>query len=232
MKLKVKGDIIPNDYKFIYDWIGWEHCCPSDAETAVDACADGETLEVEISSGGGYVHAGAEIYTAIRGYRKGEVRIAVTGLAASAASVIAMAGYCEMSPAALMMIHNVSCSASGDYRDMEQAAEILRENNDALITAYAAKTGRSHDELQRLMDAETWMSANRAVELGFADGILASGVEGGTSGGYVMTAAESGFRMLSPEVVERLRGIIDVREPDIEKARHELEFLNLKGKVL
>ena len=171
MKLKVKGDIIPNDYKFIYDWIGWEHCCPSDAETAVDACADGETLEVEISSGGGYVHAGAEIYTAIRGYRKGDVRIAVTGLAASAASVIAMAGYCEMSPAALMMIHNVSCSASGDYRDMEQAAEILRENNDALITAYAAKTGRSHDELQRLMDAETWMSANRAVELGTERGI-------------------------------------------------------------
>jgi len=232
MKLKVKGDIIPNDYKFIYDWIGWEHCCPSDAETAVDACADGETLEVEISSGGGYVHAGAEIYSAIRGYRKGDVRIAVTGLAASAASVIAMAGYCEMSPAALMMIHNVSCRASGDYRDMEQAAEVLRESNDALITAYAAKNGRSHDELQRLMDAETWMSANRALELGFADGILASGVEGGTSGGYVMTAAESGFRMLSPEVVERLRGIIDVREPDIEKARHELEFLNLKGKVL
>lgn len=228
MKLKVKGDIIPNDYKFIYDWIGWDSCCPSDAERAVEACADGETLEVEISSGGGYVFAGSEIYSTIRGYRKGDVRIAVTGLAASAASVIAMAGHCEMSPAALMMIHNVSCSASGDYRDMEQAAETLRETNRALITAYTEKTGRSEDELRRMMDAETWMSASRAVELGFADGILQ--VDTGTES-YAMTAASGGFRMLSPEVVNRLRGIIDTKNPDVEKAQYELELLNLKGRV-
>lgn len=224
MRLKVKGDIIPNDHKFMYDWIGWESCCPSDAEKAIADALDGEPLEVEISSGGGYIFAGSEIYSAIRGYSKGEVKIEVTGLAASAASVIAMAGHCEMSPTALMMIHNVSGSAHGDYRAMEQEAEALREANQAMMTAYVEKTGIDRDTLGRLMDDETWISANRAVELGFADGIIQP------KNGVRPTYTNS-IHTIPEDVLSALRGMIKKNDPEaVARARHELEYLNLQRK--
>lgn len=224
MKLLVKGDIIPNDYKFVYDWIGWDSCCPSDAEKAIADALDGETLEVEISSGGGYISAGSEIYSAIRGYSKGDVKIEVTGLAASAASVIAMAGYCEMSPTALMMIHNVSGSARGDYRVMESEAAALREANQAIMTAYVEKTGIDRDTLGKLMDDETWISANRAVELGFADGIVKA------KSGIKPTYTNS-IHTIPDDVLSMLRGMIKKNDPEaIERARHELEYLNLQRK--
>lgn len=224
MKLKVKGDIVPNDIKGIYDWFGWESCSPSDAEKAVEAAADGEELEVEISSGGGEITAGSEIYSAIRGYRKGAVNIRVTGLAASAASVIAMAGRCEMAPTALMMIHCVSTGAYGNHSDMEQAAEMLREADQALMTAYIEKTGMDRKTLGELMDRETWISASRAVELGFADGIIPAG----TPVVEPMTAS-LGMR-LSAEKLEKLKMLIE-REPnpDMNRAKAELEYLTMKG---
>ncbi len=225
MKLNVKGDIIPNDAKWIYDWIGWESCAPIDAQKAIDAAADGEELEVEISSGGGEITAGSEIYSAIRGYRKGNVSIRVTGLAASAASVIAMAGHCEMSPTALMMIHNVSTTGvSGDYRDMNRAAEMLSEANQALMTAYVEKTGMSRERLGELMDAETWLSANRAVELGFADGIISA-----ETPTFEPMVASCGMRLASDKL-EQLKQLLGKdKNPDALRAKAEFEFLIMKG---
>lgn len=134
-------------------------------------CGD---VTVCINSPGGDVFAGAELYTALREHKdKGKVTVKVTGIAASAASVIAMAGDgVLMSPVAYMMIHDPWTSAVGNYREMEHQAQLLREIGEGLIAAYTAKTGKTRDEITALLAAETYMSAQRCVDEGFADGIL------------------------------------------------------------
>lgn len=233
MKLKIKGDIIPDADKWIYDFFDIDGVCPKDVENAIEQCADGEDLDVEISSGGGDVIAGSEIYSALSGYKKGALTIRVTGLAASAASVIAMAGRCEMARTALMMIHNTSTVASGDYRDMEHAAEVLRAANEAIRSAYKAKTGHTDEELAEMMDRETWIPADKAVELGFADGIMNEGTA------PIAVAASFGTS-LSAGALEKLRGKIEaIRNAENKttdngtdanaRAEADYKFLMLKG---
>ena len=103
----------------------------------------------------------------------GKVTVKIDGIAASAASVIAMAGNdVQMSPVSMMMIHNPATMAWGDHTEMKKAMELLDAVKESIINAYVLKTGQSRAKLSHLMDAETWMDANKAVELGFADGIL------------------------------------------------------------
>ena len=105
---------------------------------------------------------------------KGNVTVKIDGIAASAASVIAMAGNTVlMSPVSTMMIHNPATVAMGDHNEMQKAIEMLNEVKESIINAYEIKTGLSRAKLSHLMDSETWMNANKAVELGFADGIIA-----------------------------------------------------------
>lgn len=170
MQINVNGDIVSNDDKWIYDWLEWDSTCPNDIKNALATKPENEKLTVLVNSGGGSVMAGQEIYSLLFG--RNDVEIKVQSLAGSAASVIAMANHCEISPVAMIMIHNVSMSgASGDYHDMQKNAEILRQMNAALSGAYTAKTGRSQEEILRLMDRETWLTANQALEMGFVDGI-------------------------------------------------------------
>lgn len=170
MQIDVNGDIISNDDKWIYDWLEWDSTCPNDIKNALATKPENEKLTVLVNSGGGSVMAGQEIYSLLSG--RNDVEIKVQSLAGSAASVIAMANHCEISPVAMIMIHNVSMSgASGDYHDMQKNAEILRQMNAALAGAYTAKTGRSQEEILKLMDRETWLTANQALEMGFVDGI-------------------------------------------------------------
>lgn len=170
MQINVNGDIISNDDKWIYDWLEWDSTCPNDIKNALATKSENEKLTVLVNSGGGSVMAGQEIYSLLSG--RSDVEIKVQSLAGSAASVIAMANHCEISPVAMIMIHNVSMSgASGDYHDMQKNAEILRQMNAALAGAYTAKTGRSQEEILKLMDRETWLTANQALEMGFVDGI-------------------------------------------------------------
>src|SRR5690554_4113412 len=116
-KVKVKGTIVPNDVKEIYEWFGIDATSPDDVSNVIEQL-DGEAVEVEINSGGGDVYSGSEIYTSLKNY-SGKVNVKITGIAASAASVIAMAGdLVQISPIAQIMIHNVSSVRSGDYRDM------------------------------------------------------------------------------------------------------------------
>ena len=123
----------------------------------------------------GDVFAAAQIYNMLMDY-KGSVRVRIDGLAASAASVIAMAGSTvEMSPVAMMMIHNPATIAIGDEREMQKAIEMLAEVKESIINAYEIKTGLGRGKLSNLMDAESWMNAKKAVELGFADSILFDG---------------------------------------------------------
>jgi len=132
-------------------------------------CGD---VTVWINSPGGDVFAGAEIYTALREHA-GKVTVKVTGIAASAASVIAMAGdEVLMSPVAYMMIHDPWTFALGNAKEMEHWATVLREIGEGLIIAYTAKTGKTRDEIVEMLAAETYMSAQRCVDEGFADGLL------------------------------------------------------------
>ncbi len=171
MQINVSGDIISNDDKWIYDWLEWDSTCPNDIKNALATKPENEKLTVLVNSGGGSVMAGQEIYSLLCG--RSDVEIKVQSLAGSAASVIAMANHCEISPVAMIMIHNVSMSgASGDYHDMQKNTEILRQMNAALASAYTAKTGKSQEEILKLMDRETWLTANQALEMGFVDGII------------------------------------------------------------
>lgn len=170
-KLKIAGVIIPNDYQDVYDWFGIEGSSPKIVEKALVE-ANGEELEIELNSPGGSVTAGSEIYSRLKSYA-GKVTVKIIGIAASAASVIAMAAdRVQISPTAQIMIHNVSCIAAGDYREMEQTAETLKNYNVSISNAYQLKTGLDQDQLLGLMNKETYFNAQRAKELGFVDEIM------------------------------------------------------------
>ena len=133
-------------------------------------------ITVYINSPGGDVMAGAEIYTALREHSEkglGKVTVKVSGIAASAASVVAMAGdEIYMSPVAYMMIHNPWSSVTGNAADMRKEAQVLDTITEGIINAYERRTGKSRAELQAMMEAETYMSAQTCVDEGFADGLL------------------------------------------------------------
>lgn len=129
-------------------------------------------MTVWLNSPGGDCVAAAQIYNMLKEY-PGNITIKIDGIAASAASLIAMAGdYVLMSPVSMMMIHNPMTAAIGNADDMQKAAAMLDEVKDSIINAYELKTGLTRAKLSHLMDDETWMNAVKAVELGFADGIL------------------------------------------------------------
>lgn len=157
------------------DFWGWLFDEPDKSALAIREAikqADGKDLAVWINSTGGDVFAASVIYTALKEH-KGGVTVKIDGTAISAASVIAMAGdKILMSPTAVMMIHNPWTSAAGEAKDMEQAAKVLNEVKSTIMNAYTIKTGKSRNEISKLMDAETWMGVQTAIELGFADGML------------------------------------------------------------
>ena len=132
-------------------------------------------ITLHINSPGGDCIAASQIYTMLMDY-PGDVTVQIDGMAASAASVIAMAGtrVC-MSPTSMMMIHNPFTMAMGDTEEMRKAIQLLDEVKESIINAYQIKTGLSRDELSKLMDCETWMNALKAKELGFCDEVLYTG---------------------------------------------------------
>lgn len=129
-------------------------------------------VTVWINSPGGNVFAAAEIYTMLKEH-KGSITVRIASIAASAASVVAMAGdKVQMSPTALLMIHDPSTIAMGNTKDMEKAITTLNEVKESILNAYVAKSGQRRSKIAELMSEETWMNAKKAVELGFADEVL------------------------------------------------------------
>ena len=218
MELKICGDIISRDEAWIYNYFDIECATPEMVRDVIAQCKDGETLDVTINSGGGDVFAGAEIYTLLSEYKN--VKIKIVGFAGSMASVIAMSGYCEMSPVSQMMLHNISSSAHGNYRDMEHTADILRNASETIANAYIKKTGMSKEEIKTLMDNETWLSPQKALELHLIDKI--SDFEE-TSVDLKMVA--SSRMAISDEFAKKMNA-------KREKAVMELNLLKMKGKVL
>lgn len=133
---------------------------------------DGGNITVWINSPGGDVFAASQIYNMLMDY-KGDVTVKIDGIAASAASVIAMAGgEVQMSPVSMMMIHNPMTIAFGDTAEMKKAIQMLSEVKESIINAYELKTGLSRTKLSNMMDDESWFNSKKAVELGFADAIM------------------------------------------------------------
>lgn len=170
MIVNVNGDIVSSDEKWFYDYFGYEAFCPKDLRKAIEELPEGEKLEIKINSGGGSVFAGKEIYAILRA--RDDVDIEIQSIAASAASLIAMAGHCSISPAGTVMIHRVSVAyAGGNTEDMAHLSEVLQDQDESLAAAYAEKTGKPMDEILALMAKETWLNAAKALEYGFVDEI-------------------------------------------------------------
>lgn len=175
MNVEVKGYIVQDDDKMIYDWFGIGATAPRDVMAAIEQ-ANGEPIDVVISTCyGGDIFAGSSMYSALRGY-SGGVHIHITGLAASAASVIAMAGPSDMSPTAMLMVHRVSSMAEGNYHAMDTTSESLQQADHAMAAAYVAKSGMAEKDALKMMDAETWITAQKAVEMGLVDKVADAAV--------------------------------------------------------
>ena len=231
-KVQIKGPIISNNNQWIYDIFDIEATSPSKVQDVLDEAA-GEDVEVEINSGGGSVFDGSEIYTALKQH-PGNVTVKIVGLAASAASVIAMAGKkVMMAPTAQMMIHNVSSISAGDYRDMEHTASILKNANKTIANAYILKSGMEQADLLAMMDKESWLTPEDALNYKLIDEVMFQ------NDAPDLVASISQDHTLPQEVIEKVRNMKSVFNPteprkednqsDILMAKFNL--LKLKGDV-
>lgn len=201
--IPIKGTIVSNNDAWLYDWLDWECTAPKN----VVLPETGEDIEVHINSGGGDVYAGSEIYTALRAY-SGKVVVKIVGIAASAASVIAMAGdIVEISPTAQIMIHNVSSRVGGDHNALLHEAGVLEGFNKSIANAYVDKTGKALDDLLDLMNKTTWFDAESAVNQGFADRIMFAGE-------IAPTFAASETPMIPHDFIDKMKSAMT---PDVDK---------------
>lgn len=225
MRVDIKGSIVSNDDKWIYDYFEMESTAPKDVQNIINK-ANGEQLDVYINSGGGDIFAGSEIYAMLKDHKI--VNIHITGLAASSASMVACAGKSDIAETAMMLVHNVSSYAGGDYHVMDKQSEVLQKANKAIAAAYVGKTGMSEKDALKMMDEETWLTAQEAVDKGLVDSIANQ---------TVRLAAAYASPMLSQSVIEKIRNTVknpQSQEADIfiqKKAQAELELLNLGGKL-
>ena len=168
--IEIIGDILDDYYGELYERYKIPATYPKKVKSLL-AEAGGDDVEININSGGGDVFSGFEIYTAILQY-KGNVRINVTGLAASAASVIMCAGECYISPVGTVMVHCSACCARGNHNDLEKTAETLKTIDESIANAYVTKTGMTKEKAVALMEDTTWITAEKAVEMGLCDGYI------------------------------------------------------------
>lgn len=171
-ELHINGDIVDDDDVWLYDWFSIPCAAPNQLRLELKKRA-GKSLNVWVNSYGGSVFAGAGIYNALKAHN-GRVTTIVDGIAASAASVIAMAGdSVEITPVGMLMIHNpMGCMGTySEAKDFRHMADMLDKVKDTIATAYVLKTNMSREEINGMMDDESYMTAGEAVRLGFADAI-------------------------------------------------------------
>lgn len=199
-KIKLNGEVIRDRGAWIYDWLGIPAISPANVSKALED-ANGEDVELYINSPGGIVDSGSEIYTMLKEYT-GKITAKITGIAASAASFLAMAAdEVLMSPTSMMMIHNAAIMTDGDKNVHQNTAQLLSSADNAIISAYQAKTGLSQEELFNLMNKTTWMNAKEAKEKGFADAIMFEDNE-------TPAVVNSFGSLMTPEVMNKLGNLI------------------------
>lgn len=168
----IKGDVVDDQTGAFYSFFGMSAAYPSAVEEVLNSGVTTDDVEVDIASNGGDVFAASEIYTMLKNYQ-GNVAVNVQGLAASAASVIAMAGdKVSISPTAQIMIHKAWSGIQGNADDLSHESNVLDSIDQSIVAAYVAKTGMAADDVLQLMANETWMTAQDAVDKGFADEIM------------------------------------------------------------
>lgn len=230
VELRIDGEIVDDEDAWLYEWFGYQHTAPNVFRQELAKYKD-KNLTVWIDSIGGVVWAAAGIYNALKEHQ-GRVTVKIDGKALSAASIIAMAGdEVLMSPAAVMMIHNPWVRAAGDAAELRHMAGVLDEIKEGIINAYQLKTGRPREEISRLMDEETWMSAQKAVELGFADGILYA--DGGVETAAARAAPVYSFSRLAvlnkaDAAMRRLFDLAKRQQAANDNLKLQLELIKLK----
>src|SRR5690606_521537 len=188
---------------WIYDLFEIEHTSPKMVEEAIEEL-EGDEVIVEINSGGGSVNAGSEIYTAIS---RLNATVEIVGLAGSAASFIAMAGKkVRIAPTAQIMIHNASTVAIGDKQEMIDTSDFLNTIDSSIAYAYQLKTGLDKKELMEMMSKETWLTAEEAVEKGFADEIMFA---------EKIDAVASTSLVLPDKVVNKVRSVMKQKDNEL-----------------
>lgn len=224
MKAEIKGVIVSNEDKWVYEMLGMDSTCPKDVLTQLEF--SDEDVDIIINSNGGNLVAGSEIYTHLRAH-KGKVNVRITAIAASAASLIAMAGdHIEMSPVARMMIHNPSSIAQGEAKDLNHAAETLEHVGQIMAEAYAVRAGKNKQELVEMMARETWLNADEAIEQGFADSKMFENDN--------MQIVASNTQVLSKDVLNRVTALVS-KTPEVNIdidaiANKVIEKINMKEK--
>lgn len=171
-EINIKGAVLDNMSGDMYDYLGIENTHPKMVSDVLNSADNAEDIVVNIASPGGNVDAASEIYTQLKQYA-GKVIVNIQGLAASAASFIAMAGdEVNISPTAQIMIHKASTFSGGNSEDMTSTANMLSQIDKSIANAYQLKTGKSQADLLQMMANETWLTAQDAIDGGFADTIL------------------------------------------------------------
>ena len=213
-RIKMKGPLIPNNSQEVYDYFGLEAVSARSIAEALPE--DNSDIVLEVNSTGGLVTVGSEIYTTLRNYA-GKVTAEITGMAASAASVAVMgADKVIISPTAQMMIHKALFSyVSGNSDDLDKASNALKASDQATVNAYVEKTGMSEDDIMALMKAETYMSAQDAVDKGFADEIM--------SFDDVEAVASIGNGILPQAVIDDFYANRSKRKSEIQNMLREIE---------
>lgn len=171
-KINIKGSILTTGSEWLREY-GYEVVTPRDVTEVLEQ-ANGEDVEIIINSPGGYTSSASEMYTAIKGY-KGNVTAKIVGYACSAASWVALgASKIEISPTGLMMIHNSSTYTGGDYREMDKSSDMLQAVDKSIRNALKIKTNKTDEEIKKLMDKETWFTAEEALQNKLVDEIMFS----------------------------------------------------------
>lgn len=229
-KFKITGQIIDNESKEIFDYLGINSTSPQDVEQALVE-ANGEDVKIELNSGGGSVFSGLEIYHLINSY-EGEVTIDIIGLAGSIASVIALSGNkVRAYPSSMFMIHNVSVGTiiDSDYKEFEQMAEMLKSANRSIAHTYEVKTKMSEEELLALMDKETWLSSKKALEMGFIDEIIND--KDNVLSNKVMSLS-NGVGMLSSDAIQNLKNkLFNLTKDDINEVHNDEPIIEVNNKI-
>ena len=172
VQIDIKGDVVSDDLGMFYSWFGMTAAYPAAVSESLASIADGEEIIVNVASNGGDVFAASEIYTMLRSHPS-NVTVNIQGLAASAASVIAMSGnQVKISPTAQIMIHQASIATYGNHDELAQQVNVLKGIDQSIANAYSNKTGLDEGALLNLMAKETWLTAQDAVNQGFADEIM------------------------------------------------------------
>ena len=197
----IKGVVSSDDDAEVYQFFGYSTVTPADVSDALKDAA-GSDVKVEVNSPGGDVFAGSEIFTALKAYQ-GNVTVNIVGLAASAASIIAMAGdTVNISPTAQLMIHRASTVSDGNSDVLASDLAGLNSTDQAIVNVYQQKTGMDSQDIYRMMSQETWINAQDAVKQGFADSIMFEKQP------TTVANAANGQLLLSKDVVAKVKTLM------------------------